>query len=51
LLQLLCDTAEALAFMHGQWFAHLDVKPHNILVQGEASPIHPFVSVFLVGFQ
>eukprot|EP00435_Cladocopium_sp_Y103_P043629 s772_g12.t1 len=33
LLQLLCDVAEALVFMHGQRFAHLDVKPHNILVQ------------------
>lgn len=38
LLQLLCDVAEALAFMHGQWFAHLDVKPHNILVGGEEVP-------------
>lgn len=33
LLQLLCDVAEALDFMHSQWFAHLDVKPHNILVE------------------
>ena len=41
LLHLLCDVAEALAFMHGQWFAHLDVKPHNILVlEGEANPLH-----------
>lgn len=37
LLQLLCDVAEALDFMHSQWFAHLDVKPHNILVE-QAGP-------------
>eukprot|EP00438_Fugacium_kawagutii_P017734 Skav203027 [mRNA] locus=scaffold583:358340:359437:+ [translate_table: standard] len=37
LLQLLCDVAEALGFMHSQWFAHLDVKPHNILVE-QAGP-------------
>ncbi|CAK9013822.1 unnamed protein product [Durusdinium trenchii] len=33
LFQILCDVAEALTFMHGEWFAHLDIKPHNILVE------------------
>ena len=33
LLQILADVAEALTFMHGEWFAHLDIKPHNILVE------------------
>ena len=30
---VLCDVISALVFMHGEWFAHLDVKPHNVLVE------------------
>ena len=41
LLPVLCDVISALAFMHGERFAHLDVKPHNVLIKsGHVSGLH-----------
>ncbi|OLP86548.1 hypothetical protein AK812_SmicGene32310 [Symbiodinium microadriaticum] len=37
-LSVLCDVISALVFMHTEHFAHLDVKPHNILVKSEGAP-------------
>jgi len=43
-LDLLCDVARGLAHMHEEWFAHLDVKPGNILLapaSGTAATARP----------
>ena len=37
LLRVLGDVVSALAFMHGERFAHLDVKPHNVLIKSEGA--------------
>ncbi|CAJ1455354.1 unnamed protein product, partial [Effrenium voratum] len=38
-LTVLRDIVEALIYMHGEWFAHLDLKPHNILVEDLSSAV------------
>ena len=38
LLAVLRDVISALVFMHTARFAHLDIKPHNILVKSEDAP-------------
>jgi serine/threonine protein kinase len=43
-LRLLCDVAEAVAFMHGNGCAHLDLKPTNVLLDDAREPRRALVA-------